>query len=104
MVKYRFSGKLLVLLHIILFVSPLIVKGLHVHEHNQGITLQTGLNIDKNGKDCLVCNYEFVTYEEPLNYDYPVNLPFFESVKQFIPSSDYNSQIYILSNRAPPVM
>jgi hypothetical protein len=62
MKKIRINILLLVLFHLLVFMTPVVVKSFH--NHHQTVSLsqlaQKNTNLGERVKDCPVCHYEFV--------------------------------------------
>jgi hypothetical protein len=105
MKKTRINILLLVLFHLLVFMTPVVVKSFH--NHHQTVSLsqleQKNTSLGERVKDCPICHYEFVEAVCPHSGQYEfgafsqplLKVAFYEAV--------YTTQLRYFSLRAPPV-
>jgi hypothetical protein len=98
----RLNITLLVVLHLLIFITPLGVKAFHHHhEHCSGNSGETFYC--EHEKPCVICQYEFVTFIVDKAPEYGICLPALQSEDSRVESQVFNSTFVHFSKRAPPL-
>jgi len=94
---------LLVFFQLAVFTSPFLVKSFHHHVpgHILHTNSKTSFNISE--KTCLICQYEFVTFEltKPVNFSF--GLPSAPLKNSEVFKQAYYTSFSYYSHRAPPI-
>jgi hypothetical protein len=100
----KLNSLILFTFHVLVFIAPLVIKGLHEHAHESDTGLHLGTCVEQTGKPCVVCNYEFVSFDQLAQTDYSVLLPWVPIDSKQIYCLNYSFVFTSYSGRAPPVL
>jgi hypothetical protein len=93
----------LVLFQLAVFTSPFLIKSFHHHITFQTNLVKSGTTLGNYEKPCLICQYEFVTFELNKPLKYSSELPSAPLKNLVISDQVFFLPIQYYSLRAPPI-